>query len=149
MRQSCHTVGTTGGGSFPPPGPLLCPACDSAQSGPGGRSNSKPHPGTPPLDITHCVPPKGRTYDMSEALSGVCGGGYRSGPLVSPCSVPANGFPGTPPPSPHHNPDSVCTCVVFPDESYAPPSSVVRRPKWDILPRHNMVFMTYLPFYPG
>ena len=45
-------MGIAGGGDYPPPGPLPCPACGGARSEPGGRSDS-----FPPMGITQLGTP--------------------------------------------------------------------------------------------
>ena len=59
-----------GGGNYPPPGPLTCPANDGAQNGPGGRSNSRPRLGSPPQGTSLISPSKGKISNMSGATMG-------------------------------------------------------------------------------
>ena len=135
-------------GDFPPTRPLSCPACGSAQSETGGRSKSNPPPSTSSMGISRHLLPEGRKSDTPEAPPEVDGGGYCTGTLISPLALPINGLPGTPMLGPRHTTKSVRACVVFPNGSLPPPSSLVRMPPWSVLSTHNMVGMPYVLFLP-
>ena len=58
-------LGHNGWGNSPPPEPLSFPACVSAQSEPGGQSNSRPNLGSPPRATPLILTPMGKRPDIS------------------------------------------------------------------------------------
>ena len=79
----CRTGGITGGGDSPPPGPLSCPARGDARSGPGGRSELRPGPGSPLRGTPLLSPPDGKISGMYSSLC-VWGGGPSQVPISHP-----------------------------------------------------------------